>query len=123
VQYNAIQFHKVGLMSSKIFIISALTYNYLDFLITVNFTRLQIPVGTISNTSINSLQLVVGLHADTRKVIKTTTGITLIPGTNLFGTLTWDYRQVLNSPLSAFGLFDVSDVESLSIFFTHNKLF
>ena len=105
-------------MSSTIFIISALTYNYLDLLITVNFTTLQIPAGTINNTSFNSLQIMVGLNNDTQKVIERTTGTTLIPGTNLFGTVTWDFRQVLKNPyLSSFGLFDVSDIGSLSTFF------
>jgi hypothetical protein len=105
-------------MSSTILIISALTYNHLDFLITVNFTTLQILVDTISDMSFNSLQIMVGLNNDTQKVIERTRGTTLIPGTNLFGTVTWDYRQVLKKPsLSAFGLFNVSDIGSLSTFF------
>ena len=62
------------------------------------------------NMSANSLQVVIGLTNDTEAVINNTPGTTLIPGTNLFGTVdVSEWRQKFRHPaLSAFGpLFNV----------------
>jgi hypothetical protein len=78
----------------------------------------------MNNMTFNSLQIMIDLNNDTRKMIGRTTGTTLIPGTNLFGTMTWDNRQVLKNPsLSTFGLFNVNNIAMLPIFFTDDKIY
>jgi hypothetical protein len=86
-----------------------------DLLITVNFTTLQIPVDTMINMFNNSVQIMIGFTNVTRTVVERTQATTLMPGTNLVGSFTWQVRQLLKRPrLSAFtSLFDVIIAEFL----------
>ena len=86
-----------------------------DLLITVNFTTLEIPVDTMTNMFNYSLRIMIGFTNDTRTVIDRTQATTLVPGTNLFGAFTWQFRQLLKKPgLSAFtSLFNVIIAEFL----------
>jgi len=105
------------LLPSQIFLVDDFSYLTLyyqaqyivpDLLITVNFTALNISATTIVDTPKNSVQLMVGLTNDTKKVFQTTIPTSLIPGVNLFGMVTFKIRQVISSSvLAAVGLFDV----------------
>ena len=57
----------------------------------------------------------IGFTNDTHTVVNRTLATTLMPGTNLVGSFTWQLRQLLKSPrLSAFtSLFDVIIAEIL----------
>ncbi|EDQ99260.1 uncharacterized protein LACBIDRAFT_335177 [Laccaria bicolor S238N-H82] len=79
-----------------------------DLLITLNFTKIGLPVDVMSDSYRNSVQIMIGLTNDTRTVVERTHGTTILPGVNLLGVITWDLRQLLKSPrLSAFAsLFD-----------------
>ncbi|EDR05148.1 uncharacterized protein LACBIDRAFT_303536 [Laccaria bicolor S238N-H82] len=87
-----------------------------NLLITVNFTSMGHPVGTISNAFKNSVQIMIGLTNDTQTVVDRTVSTTILPGVNLVGVVTWDLRQLLKSPrLSAFAsLFDSYETILLS---------
>jgi uncharacterized membrane protein len=71
----------------------------------------------MGDLSTDSVQIIIGLTDDTRTVVERTVGTTILPGVNLFGVMTWDFRQLLKRPrLSAFGsLFDVSIMLALNL--------
>jgi len=71
----------------------------------------------MSNFSIDSVQIMIGLTNDTRTVVERTVGTTILPGVNLVGVTTWELRQVFKRPhLSAFAsLFDVSLMLALNL--------
>ncbi|KIJ93337.1 hypothetical protein K443DRAFT_646228 [Laccaria amethystina LaAM-08-1] len=87
-----------------------------ELLITLNFTGMGLQVSTMGDLSTDSVQIIIGLTNDTRTVFERTVGTTIIPGVNLFGVMTWDFRQLLKRPhLSAFGsLFDSYETIAVS---------
>ena len=68
-----------------------------DILIQMNFTALNISAGRMSDMARNSVQIMIGFHNDTSKVVQTTQSMTLVPGMNILGCISYELRQTLKS--------------------------
>ncbi|PPQ79193.1 hypothetical protein CVT26_000442 [Gymnopilus dilepis] len=86
------------------------TYTTPDLLIEVNFTAFNISGSSKSDMSSNSVQVLIGFHNETSKVIQTTKSMTLVPGINMLGCITYELRQSFkNSIAPDLGLFESYD--------------
>ncbi|KAF9525733.1 hypothetical protein CPB83DRAFT_517246 [Crepidotus variabilis] len=84
-------------------------YSQPDLLVSVNFTLLNISSDSLEDIPLNSVQIMLGLTANAKDIVRTTVPTTLIPGVNLIGIANLAVRQKFSTPgLSALGVLDVS---------------
>ncbi|PPQ69743.1 hypothetical protein CVT26_014018 [Gymnopilus dilepis] len=86
-----------------------------DLLITVNFTALNISAEGLDETAKKSVQIMIGFHNDTSRIVQTTQAMTLVPGINMLGCVTYELRQTFkNSFAPDLGLSNSYDTFAVS---------